>query len=600
MNNNKIISKNYPIKLSDDDIDHDCAMYRYIRGLFEYSRDTAFAPKDIPTLRNVGIDMSVQTLDDILNKLYGRHICTIKEMKEEAINYEEYIFMKKTHDLNNCSRPVYAAMTHKWAEFLLNAIPDPRRVQYVTTWQKAYQIGVLARYFDDKNFLNIPMEDTFEGVVAISYSGDYAAFAISILGSDEYNRLINLDQTAAVYDNIVDNEIDHIERLDLIAVEVSNLGLGLDEEIITNISKKDVEVLKRLVTKSRIIGGIRGMTVRDLKWSEKQTYLYCDFLGPCCARAKIRKIVVSRSAVGYNFSRNFKHVQRDDYTILHRHLYPMHGVFLEMQSHKFLYEKRNNLVSFEKIRPCLDNYFVKGRFKGDLMNLAIYGDRAYLIEREYTSVVELEFGFNQDIDSSYLIVRRRDNVLLILDIVYFAGFNMRHASLKDRMDKCLKISRLVRSLERYTLKWESYVPCDRFEYLSRFSCYKSIELCPNVVAFGNVNCKRFVWRQNGFGVRFRVVEIDKEIWLTARNTQGRFVPVAKGGEEFRFMLFNTYTTKCAKAELIGGKWCFASYRVGEEYVSASSISYYQDVVRYNNADGMARFKSMIMAYGHTI
>lgn len=148
---------------------------------YRESNDRAFAPRFDEAIKMIEVDTSVTTLDDVLDRLYGRHVCTVADMKTLSINEMEYVKMKRSYDLLDAT--IYEACLHRWFRIFFSLVPDvTKRFVIIDSYQKAMQYGVLARYFSGHNTLDIAFPPDADVRVEVAYVHDYNNYINEVYG----------------------------------------------------------------------------------------------------------------------------------------------------------------------------------------------------------------------------------------------------------------------------------------------------------------------------------------------------------------------------------------------------------------------------------
>jgi len=164
--------KCYPIGVPMCKNPDKCDLYDYLRRSYDPIRDSAYMPFQLERIENKRIDYSMMTVDDFLVRVFGKHVCTAKEMRESTMDNDEYVRIRDSFDLEKTSF-IYELSKHKWFKCLFSMVPDCSKYINIVSWQKAREYGVLKRYFGERNFLNIPLGDDKVFNVMCSYNSDY-------------------------------------------------------------------------------------------------------------------------------------------------------------------------------------------------------------------------------------------------------------------------------------------------------------------------------------------------------------------------------------------------------------------------------------------
>jgi len=559
-----------------------CQLYQFIRNVYDPRRDNAYAPAEKRTLESVYVDETKKSVDDMMMLLYGRHVCTVKEIRQCQIDRNEYRKMKATYNVDTVDF-LYEFCKNRWFRCLFAMIPDEETDIVVSSWQKAQELGVMHKYFGLANCLDIPLESDRDVRVVIDYSDDYEDFAIGVLGESSFRRQMAVYKQANDIKVVINqNEFSEVPQLiviaDVIVEERLQNGQAVDLEVLDYQRDQMMMYLKKRVTNDPHLENASVVRVQI----EDEVNL--RLVGPT--------ILVTRQPSERAYLRS---VYRNPY-----YFYFNYGkfevpnapgadtVFISAIANKVSPEEIGSLVAFSKYKENYERYLLARKVNGQRAILVFLDGFCGLVRRNgVLGCVHATYSYI--LEKTVCDVEICDNVVYILDVFSYRGKDCTHMSFHDRMAIRIKILGAVAYVSRYRMAIQQYLLPVSFRYLCQMVDYKKsdgIVFVPIERFGGRVRLRIFKWKPNGDTVDFKVVSRNDETWLCVLGDQKAMVPIEQ------VVIDEFYEARIVECYRDNGSWVF--YRVRNDKIYPNTIRTYNDILQFSQRDLMGKFMEAML------
>jgi len=99
-----------------------CPLYQYIYTVYDERDDSAYTIMELVAIKNRWREHSICTLDEVIEALYGRHCCTIKQMSTITVNEDVARRIINSYNLE-AKDDIYDVCYNKWFRKLVPMLP---------------------------------------------------------------------------------------------------------------------------------------------------------------------------------------------------------------------------------------------------------------------------------------------------------------------------------------------------------------------------------------------------------------------------------------------------------------------------------------------
>lgn len=178
-----------------------CPLYKFAMSMVNINDVNAYSLVEQEKIRHRKVDYAIVDIDDYIESVYGKHCCTMSELKEQKINRRIYELMEQSYDITLNSK-IFFVCTQTWFRKVFSVLPRYIKKKEdkltVNNWRDAKKIGALDQYFKDQNELNIEFDKSTIDV-EVEYGGDYY---------DYVNSTFELKDRVKLYHNMLKMTID--------------------------------------------------------------------------------------------------------------------------------------------------------------------------------------------------------------------------------------------------------------------------------------------------------------------------------------------------------------------------------------------------------
>lgn len=573
-----------------------CQLYQFIYNVYDSRRDVAYAPYEMDKMSEQSIDYSKQTVDDMLNLLYGRHVCMISDIRKEPVDYGEFMKMKDSYDIKDNSK-IYEFCMHRWFRCLFALVPDARKAVVVSSWRSAKQCGVLKRYIGLNNVLGLPMPVDREVNVVINYSDDYHNFASDLLGEDEYTR-----QMVAYQDTVIKTRsdtcetlFDVVDSLESIAESIVAEQLPLDAVVYAVLTDSQAQQLSRRISRRVVHNNADKVRFipEDIKGKNSillsihnEVYDIPAYRG--------RMIVVSGYAV--TDTRFVRHSYKEPYFIFYTYLWEgaVSHVFDTKDAKGLLsvfgygdawakVEQVVSLVSFNKFKDNESNYRLARKLNGIRGVMFFYESSVYVYHRN-GDMVCVACDYKPKIEHSVCDVEILYDTIFIVDVYRLGRRDCVEMPLPERISAMQVIDLSVIAMSKYRMARQQYMPITSAMYLH--SLIDDVEsdgiiFCPTIQYGNRMRLKIFKWKPRGDTVDFKVVRENDGKWLSLVKEDNKKVLVT------RTNIHDSFVGRIVECYYENKNWHFLKIRLDKQ--DPNSVWVYKEVLQYSQKEQMLRF-----------